>query len=86
MDIPRIDYLQEEAKTILAESDYEILCKKWRDFLRYYEALNYDFLYDFPLWRARKCVDYSGFTNIAELKYPPPVNYHCKLVRYFHEN
>ncbi len=72
MNLPRIDYLQEEAKAILAESDDEILCKKWRALLRYYDAINYDFSYDWPLWRARKCTDCSGFTNIAELNHPPP--------------
>lgn len=72
MNLPPIDHLQLEATSILTETDGNGLYKKWCNFLRHYEAINYSLSYDFPLWRARKCIDSTGFANTGELYYPPP--------------
>jgi len=69
--LPPIDYLQNTARSILAERDRKLLRGKLFSILQYYQAINYQLSYGWPLWRVRKCPSAEGFSRLSEVHYPP---------------
>ena len=69
--IPHIDQLQRAASEVRAARDVAEIADGLKYFLTYYDVLNYNLLYGFPLWRARRCNDKRGFANTREIYYPP---------------
>lgn len=48
-------------------------------YLGVYGGINFTFGYDRPIFRARKCYDRNGFSNISEIYPPPPEK--CQIGR-----
>jgi len=69
--IPHIDQLQRAACEVRAARDVPAITNGLKYFLRHYDVLNYKLLYEFPLWRARRCNDERGFARTFEMYYPP---------------
>lgn len=69
--LPKIDWLQEKAKTISETREELLIEKELRLIIKYYDALNYDLNYNACLWRGRKCSNEQGYNSLKELHYPP---------------
>lgn len=71
MRLPDIDLLQQRTRSVVTESDPIKARDKLLELLRIYEIFNFDVTYEWPLWRARVASSELGYSNIAELHYPP---------------
>lgn len=69
--LPDIEYLQRLSRSILTDFEATSVTRKLEEIVRYYELINYDLSYDWPIWRARKCLSPEGYENVCDLSYPP---------------
>lgn len=71
VEVLQLNILDKLCQEILASSKPSIIEKKLRYLLNFYDVINYNLSYDRCYWRARKCVNNTGFDNINELGASP---------------
>ncbi|MDD2468328.1 MAG: RES family NAD+ phosphorylase [Desulfobulbus sp.] len=71
LSFPDIEFLQEKTRAISCETEQPSIIQKLNDILSFYKILNFDFGYNWPLWRARKCSSFRGYNNLRDLSHPP---------------
>lgn len=70
--LPDIEVLQEKTRSVRTDSDPSNIRFKLVELFGFYEIINFELGYEWPIWRVRKCKDEEGYANLREISYPPP--------------
>ena len=79
LKVIELDSLDRFRKDLLGTVEPEKVEDLLKWYLRSYGGVNFNFGYDRPIFRARKCQNEDGYSNISEI-YPPPSEF-CKIGR-----
>lgn len=66
-----INKLQRITRSIIAQTNADVIEERLTWLLNYYEVINYKLSYDRGIYRARICDSPDGFKNVKDLSYPP---------------
>lgn len=66
-----IELLQNQSRDVLAAHSPEDCYKKMESLIANYKVMNFEFGYEWPLWRARITKSEKGYANAKDLHYPP---------------
>lgn len=71
LNVIRLDSLDRFRDDLLSTIELEKVEELLKWYLKSYGGVNFNFGYDRPIFRARKCQTEDGYSNISEI-YPPP--------------